>query len=250
MIKYHGTPITPKKVFYDMMPSRNGLVSFVNTQDINKILEVCDKIMLDNGAFTIWNKTKTPKRDWMDYYEWVRMYYPRITNFIIPDIIEGTEEDNNNLLLEVPSDLIDKGIPVWHFNESLGRLQNMIRKYNYIAFGSSSDISHCGTKPQRIKWEEKMKEVMEICCYSDGTPKIKIHMLRCLDKRVFTRFPFYSGDSTNVAQNHYLYDTIKRNKKQNIKGSGDGWKVITKRIEDYDSPKKYERLENEDKKKI
>ena len=49
-------------------------------------------------------------------------------------------------------------------------------------------------------------------------------MLRCLDPRIFTRFPFYSGDSTALAQNH----------------SRDGWRSIVNRIEKYNSPEKYE----------
>jgi len=243
MIKYHGTPITPKEVAYKVLTGRNGLVSFANQQDLNKVLEVCKFIILDNGAFTIWNKSKIPKRDWDDYYLWIYKYYNRITNFIIPDIIEGTEEENDYLLTIVPKDLEKKGIPVWHFNESIARLCRLIGKYNYIALGSSKEISHCGKKEARVLWEIKIKEVMRVCCDSKGFPIVKIHMLRCLDPRVFRRFPFYSGDSTNVAQNHYLYDSTKRNRKEGIKGSGDGWETIVERIEKEDSPERYIDLE-------
>ncbi len=245
MIKYHGTPITPKSVFYKMMPTHNALVSFVNQQDLGKVLEVCDKIMLDNGAFTFWKKYKKPKLEWGDYYAWVENLYDKIEVFIIPDIIEGSEEDNDALLKTVPIQLKAKGIPVWHFNESLVRLSRLTNEYEYIALGSSSEISHCGTLEQRSLWYSKMEDVMKICCNLDGTPKVKLHMLRCLNPKVFGKYPFYSGDSTNVAQNHYLYDSVKRNRKQGIKGSGDGWKRIFNRIEGTDSPNKYNFKEEE-----
>ena len=42
MIKYHGTPITPKEVFYQALKNKNSLVSFANQQDLHKNLEICD----------------------------------------------------------------------------------------------------------------------------------------------------------------------------------------------------------------
>ena len=64
---------------------------------------------------------------------------------------------------------------------------------------------------------------MRIICNSDGIPQTKIHMLRCLNPKVFTKYPFYSGDSTNLARNH----------------SRDGWQQILERIEKYNSPSFY-----------
>ena len=68
-----------------------------------------------------------------------------------------------------------------------------------------------------------MNDVMKVVCDKEGYPKLKIHMLRCLNPKIFTLYPFYSGDSTGLAQNH----------------SRDGWRQITTRIEKYNSPKRY-----------
>ncbi len=68
-----------------------------------------------------------------------------------------------------------------------------------------------------------MNEAMKIVCDNTGKPKVKIHMLRCLNPKIFTQYPFYSGDSTNLARNH----------------SRDGWHQILSRIEKYNSPKNY-----------
>lgn len=45
-----------------------------------------------------------------------------------------------------------------------------------------------------------MGQAMEVVCPS-GRPEVKLHGLRMLDPEVFTRFPFSSADSTNVARN-------------------------------------------------
>jgi hypothetical protein len=46
-----------------------------------------------------------------------------------------------------------------------------------------------------------MHEAMRIICDDDGQPRCRIHGLRMLDPRVFSRFPFASADSTNIGRN-------------------------------------------------
>lgn len=112
-----------------------------------------------------------------------------------------------------------KGVPVWHIHESFERLKRLMNLFPYIAIGSSGEYSKLGTP----KWHNRMNEVMKVLCCEDGYPKVKIHMLRCLDPKIFTKYPFHSGDSTNIARNH--------NRK--------GWKPIMEKIEASDSPKYY-----------
>lgn len=238
MIKYHGTPVTPKEVFYKALTGRNSLVSFANQQDLHKSFEVCDKVILDNGAFTTWQQIKKGKinnikwvKHWDNYYDWIS----KLTNrefYFIPDVIDGTEEENDALLKDNP---YSDGVPIWHINESIDRLKRLANDYDYIAFGSAGEFSELGT----LKWHCKMDEAMRAICDEYGKPKIKIHMLRCLNPKIFTKYPFYSEDSTNLAQNHSLYNTIKGNKKLNITPSNDGWKVVMRWIEKYNSPSHY-----------
>ena len=42
---------------------------------------------------------------------------------------------------------------------------------------------------------------MDVICDRDGRPVCKIHGLRMLNTGIFTRFPFASADSTNIARN-------------------------------------------------
>ena len=46
-----------------------------------------------------------------------------------------------------------------------------------------------------------MKEIMEVCCDSDGVPRTKLHGLRMLDPMIFSRLPLSSADSTNAVLN-------------------------------------------------
>ncbi len=218
MIKYYGTPLTPNSVFDEVMPGRCALIPYPNPQNLKRSIETCDKVIIDNGAFTIWRKGGDI--DWNKYYAWMQPFKHNIEFFFIPDVIDGTEEQNDELISDYFKRGETNGVPIWHVNESFERLERLIDYFDYIAIGSAGEYSQLGTH----KWFNQMDKAMRILCHSDGIPKVKIHMLRCLDPKIFTKFPFYSGDSTSLAQNH----------------SRDGWVNIVNRIERYNSPKRYE----------
>lgn len=226
MIKYHGTPVTPQSIFIESLTNKNALISFANPQDLEIAIKTCNKIILDNGAFSFWTKKKSV--NWAEYYQWVCKNYEKIDHFIIPDVIDGTEKENDDLIVHFMKKvrfgygfhhLYKKAIPVWHIDESFERLKNLMQHFSYIAFGSSGKYAQLGTE----KWHDRMNEAMKIVCNKEGKPQVKIHMLRCLNPKIFTKYPFYSGDSTNLARNH----------------NRDGWQQILSRIEKYSSPKKY-----------
>lgn len=226
MIKYYGTPITPNRIFDEIFEDgRNCLIPFPNPQNLKRAVEKCTKIMIDNGAFTLWRKGG--EIEWDKYYGWLSKFIKDIEVFFIPDVIDGTEVENDKLIqdfmdrckYDLSIDFLNKGVPIWHVNESLLRLELLIRKYDYIAIGSAGEYQELGTR----KWHKRMNEVMKKVCDKDGYPKVKIHMLRCLNPDIFLLYPFYSGDSTGLAQNH----------------SRDGWRKIVANIEKYNSPKKY-----------
>ena len=217
MIKYHGTPITPMKIFNESVINRNVLIPFTKTQDLKRALKICNKIIIDNGAYTLWRQGG--EIDWDKYYSFLEDIKDKIEFFFIPDVIDGTEKENDKLIDDYLKTYFKNGVPIWHVNESFERLENMIKKFDYIAIGSAGEYRDLGT----FKWHRRMNDVMSVLCNEDGTPKVKIHMLRCLDPKIFMRYPFHSGDSTNLAQNH----------------ARDGWKNILNRIEPFNSPLKY-----------
>jgi len=215
VIKFYGTPLSPIKVFKDAMKGRNCLIPFPNPQDQFRADEICNGKILDNGAFTVWRKGI--KIDWNKYYDWVGE--SRRDFFFIPDVIDGTEEENDALLKD---NHFPDGVPIWHLGESFDRLSRLAADYDLIAFGSSGKFKELGT----FKWHRRMHEAMDVVCDKVGKPLVDIHMLRCLNPAIFTRYPFFSGDSTGLAQNH----------------SRDGWENIVNRIEPYNSPERYGEL--------
>jgi len=223
MIKYHGTPFSPVHLFEQHMKGKNILIPFSRRDTLKRALKSGANIIFDNGAYTLWKQGK--KVDWDKYYDWVKKHYERITYFIIPDVIDGTELENNNLIKNYYSQDFDnqtKAVPVWHVAESFERLQKLMNSFDYVAFGSSGEFQVLGTS----KWHSRMHEVMKFVCDETGTPKIKIHMLRCLKNEIFTKYPFYSGDSVTVARNHKDY------------GEGGVVKLLNN-IEPFNSPNKY-----------
>jgi len=196
---YHGTPITPNRVFEEHMRFRNVLVSFARPDQFELAKIHAKEIMIDNGAFSIWtqNKRRGKKKtiSWDPYYAWIDEIYADITEFILPDVIDGSEEDNDALLTECN---LMNGIPVWHVNESFARLERLASDYPYIAFGSAGEFSTLGT----TAWNRRVSTAMRILSDDDGVPLTKVHMLRCLNHKIFSKYAFYSGDSTNLARNH------------------------------------------------
>lgn len=198
VIKYHGTPITPITVFEEHMVGKNVLIPFTDSRDIERAIKYCDKIIIDNGAFSIWKRKI--KIDWGSYYDWVQQYKNRIEFYLIPDVIGGTEEENDALLADYFLRGETKGVPIWHVDESFERLDRLVNWFDYIAIGSSGDYDKLGTE----KWHKRMNNAISYIINKDGIPKCKIHMLRCLNPRIFTLYPFESGDSTTFAQNHKI----------------------------------------------
>jgi len=196
MLKFHVTPITPKKVFETYMKNESVLISFLLPQDLKRANGLCNKVYIDNGAYTFYRQNLTP--DWNKFYSFLEG--KKFDMFFIPDSIGGGELENDLLIDSVPDKWIDKGIPVWHLHESLERLQRLIDRFDYVALGSSGIYWKIGTD----KWFFRMNEAMKVLCDSEGYPKVKIHMLRCLNTKIFPLFPFYSADSSNFAQNHHI----------------------------------------------
>ena len=114
---------------------------------------------------------------------------------LIPDVIDGTEEENDYLLKQWPKNL--NGVPVWHLHESLTRLFILCWNYKTVALGSSGEFKHPRTK----LWWNRIAEVMGTICNENGVPMCKLHGLRMMDPRVFTLLPLSSADSTNVGVN-------------------------------------------------
>lgn len=195
MIHYHGAPITPTTAAYRVWRGRHAFVSFAHPGQITLAAEVCQSFALDNGAFSVWKAGRTV--DWRLYYRWVDKWksHPGCDFAIIPDLIDGSEEDNDRLLSDWSHGQF--GVPVWHMHESLDRLTRLCGEWPRVAIGSSGAYSVVGNS----RWWDRMTEAMNVICRHNGRPTCKIHGLRMLNPSIFQYLPLGSADSTNVARN-------------------------------------------------
>lgn len=198
MIHYHGTPMTPLADAVRFFAGRHAMVSFatIGVDQLSAIAEVAQSFVLDNGAFTAWRAAQ-PVIDWSTYYGWAEEWlaHPGCDWALIPDVIDGDEAANDELVESWP--FAQRGVPIWHLHESIGRLVQLCSEWQRVAFGSSGAYATVGTSA----WWARIAEALDAICDDDGRPTTKLHGLRMLDPDVFTDIPFASADSTNVARN-------------------------------------------------
>lgn len=197
MIHYHGLPITPETAAAVALTAGHGFVSFAEPRNLALAASVCQSFALDNGAFTAWKAGK-PIPDWRPFYEWAGQckLIPSCDFAVVPDVIDGSEADNDALLAEWPLPRWF-GAPVWHMHESLARLERLAAGWPRVCFGSSGEFATIGT----TAWWGQIARAMRTVCNDDGEPLVKLHGLRMLNPDVFTHLPFSSADSTNIGRN-------------------------------------------------
>ena len=197
MIHYHGLPITPATVANYAVQAGHAFVSYAHPDQISTAIEICQSFALDNGAFSAWKANKSVE-NWDFYYEWALNLkkVPSCDFAVIPDVIDGTEADNDALLRDCPFPNWF-GSPVWHLHESFERLEQLANTYVRVSLGSSGQYSTVGSNA----WWSRMGSAMRVICDDMGRPMCKLHGLRMLDPAIFTKFPFSSTDSTNIGRN-------------------------------------------------
>lgn len=233
MKHYHGTPCGGKREeVARFLVGRHALVPWPRPEDIATAAHVCQSFCMDNGAFTLWRTGQTC--DWARYYDWVDEWrlHPGFDFALIPDVIEGSEEANDELIDHWPFGVA--GVPVWHLHESLDRLIRLASSWPIVALGSSGQWPNPGSG----SWWSRMDDVMDAVCDNYGRPVSKLHGLRMLDPEIFTRLPLASADSTNAAQNS---SAMRRFGNYAAPNSGTRMHVIAERIEAFQSAAVWER---------
>lgn len=196
MIHYHGSPVSGRKIDHvKFYKGRHALVQYLYQNELDIISELCQSFIFDNGAFSAWKSGKT--LDFDGYVDWCFKWckHPGFDWALMPDVIDGSEDDNDELLKKWPNDI--KGVPVWHMHESPYRLIKLASEYEMVALGSSGEWKTPGSK----SWWDRINEVLPLICDDYGRPFCKLHGLRMLNPKIFTKLPFSSADSTNVGVN-------------------------------------------------
>ena len=192
-IHYHGTPITPLTALYEMA-GRHFCVSFYRPDSVRVCHEIGQSVMLDNGAFSAFTKGE-PVYDWSGYYEWADKWLQYPTTWaVIPDEIDSGSQAQDALLKEWPHG--DRGAPVWHMDEPIGRLVRLCDEWPRVCIGSTAEYWRI-LSPE---WSARMDDAFE-AIQSRHARWPWIHMLRGMQLSG-KRWPFASVDSTDIAQNH------------------------------------------------
>lgn len=196
MIHYHGLPINPGTAAASAINAGHAFISYAGRSQLSIALEICQSFAIDNGAFSAWKSGL--EVDWQGYYDWALdcKKIPACDFGVIPDVIEGSEADNDALLLDCP---LPKwfGAPVWHMHEKLDRLERLADEYVRVCLGSSGEYATVGNE----RWWSRIGQAMRVICDDQGRPSCKLHGLRMLNPSVFTKLPLASADSTNIGRN-------------------------------------------------
>ena len=196
MIHYHGTPIGgTRKGVAEFLRGRDALVPYPRPEDMPIACENCRSVIVDNGAFTVWKQRG--KLDVPGYMRFVEEWHqhPAVAWSLIPDVIQGSEADNDAMLGDWPKHI--NGVPVWHYHESLDRLERLSHEWRTVALGSSGEWKTPGTR----SWWDRTNEAMSVLVDKNGKVRCKLHGLRMLSIKIMKKLPLSSADSTNIARN-------------------------------------------------
>lgn len=193
MIHHHGTPLTPREEL-QRMAGKHFCVSFADARDGDWCLENAQSVMWDNGAFSIWKSGAVI--DWSKLYRWLEVRLGQPHWAVVPDVINGTIEENLALIRQWPFHKNVSAV-VWHLNEGIDHLLRLIDLgFSKICFGSTEEYDPVGGDA----WERLMYTVFNELHRRGLIGVVWIHALRGL-WLAGDIFPFASGDSTNIARN-------------------------------------------------
>jgi hypothetical protein len=216
----------------------HAFVSFRHPEQLSLAIEACQSFAVDNGAFSAWMAGEAVT-DWSGYYAWVEglARCPAFDFAVIPDVIDGSEAENDALLDAWPFPRW-AGAPVWHMHESVDRLSRLVQVWPRVCLGSSGRFATVGT----AAWWGRMAEAMDVACDREGRTFCRLHGLRMLDPRVFTRLPLASADSTNIARNIGI-EAKWRGPYTPPNKEARAW-LMRERIEAHQSPSRWERRDH------
>jgi hypothetical protein len=123
VIRYHGTPFSGDTTTRLALRGRHAMVSFARPDDMELVAELCQSFALDNGAFSAW--TQGVPYDPVKYLVWCETWikHPGCDFALIPDVIDGTEADNDALIDAFLDDAefvgrVGQFAPVWRASRS------------------------------------------------------------------------------------------------------------------------------------
>lgn len=217
---HHVTPITPNDALYSLA-GRCFFVSHAAPTQIARVDEIGQSVGLDNGAYTSWRKGRLP--DWLGFYAWTERWLHTVTTWaVVPDVIDAGAEAQDELLKEWPHGK-RQAAPVWHMDEPIPRLLHLCDQgWNRVCIGSTAEYATVLSE----SWERRMDDAYNAMAVAFGRIP-PLHLLRGMQVSG-RRWPLYSVDSSDCAQNHHLphnsarkiadrWDAVQSNKRWTLR---------------------------------
>jgi hypothetical protein len=205
-IVIHGTPITPAYLL-DQLAGESFCVSFADRRQTERVLELQDPngmLLLDNGAFSHWRKGNG-KIDRLAFFNWANDIQARcdVAVAVIPDVIQGSEEENwmeAAVAVRDLSDFPERLAFCWHMNDSLEQLTKAARLFNVVCIGSCAEYD---VQTNRQGYFARLREASAVLDYVEHFYGRRpwVHLMRGVAV-LKNAVRFESADSTNVARNH------------------------------------------------
>ena len=193
MIHYHGGKFHPKQEL-QKMAGKHFCVSFKHAIHIDWCIKNGQSVMLDNGAFSAFTKGK--EINFMAYEEWLEPYLYPPNWAVIPDVIDGSVDEQKELVKKFAHLKKHLVAPVWHMGLSIDWLLEIADNYERFCFGSSGAYWQVGSESWSRRADEAWNELTK------RGHKSWVHMMRGLSL-CGDVYPFASADSTNVARNFW-----------------------------------------------
>jgi hypothetical protein len=212
----YGLPLNPMPLL-EQLRGASFCVSYGTRDKLGKQLEQAidcvgkdQMLLVDNGAYSAFQSGVDTMNnvEYLDgFAEWASDILDRCPQAvaIIPDKIDGNEEDNRQLALESLG-MFDhtRAMGVWHMHESIDYLIWLCESFGHVGIGSSGEYLNY----KKPSWTARIKEAMAAIDAWEAEPdagnvRPRIHMLKVQSKHHL--FDFDSSDSVNVSMNHGRY---------------------------------------------
>jgi hypothetical protein len=209
----HGVPITPRSLL-KQLAGASFCVSFAAPDQLDLCMQLLAPesiLLLDNGAYSHW-KSGEGQIDREIYWDWsnTAQECSELAIAVIPDVIGGSEEQNwleaAYALREGYSEYPERTMFIWHMDESLERLRDAARLFNFIGIGSCAEYDI-------QKYPEKYLKRLEAAYVTLAYVEMRwdhrpyVHLMRGIS--MLAQVPWaQSADSTNIARNHHRHEHL------------------------------------------
>lgn len=201
-VHYHGLPLTPEVMLYDLA-GENVCISYATKRDAQTdiCLRLMQSIMFDNGAFTI--HQQGGELDEVVYYDWLEAMLGHPHWAVVPDVIDGTVEQQRALVATWPFPR-EFGAPVFHIGLPNDYLLELVDEWPRVCLGSSGVYWQIGSPA----WKQRMLEIRDLLA-AKRRQAPWLHGLRMM-AQAGNGLGLASVDSVNTARNYKDYEDMPR----------------------------------------